>query len=78
MKSKFNKVKTISTMHELKLIKQKLEYKEKLYEKEVAGASADIVDKLSDKLKEFVFNVGSRLIFQLFRSGKETSAKRKA
>ena len=75
MKSKNKKIKGISTMHELKLIKQKLEYKEKLYEKEVAEVSADIVDNLTDKLKEFVFNVGSRLIFQLFKSGKESSGK---
>lgn len=76
MSRKIDKMKTISTLQELRLVKQKLEYQEKLLEKDVAGASADIVDNLTDKLKEFVFNVGSKLIVQLFKSGKGSAGEK--
>ena len=44
-----------------------------MYEKEVAEVAADIVDNLNDKLKELAINVGSRLIFKLFKSGEKSS-----
>jgi hypothetical protein len=53
-------------MRELSLYKQNLQYKAKLYEKEVAGISEDIIDNFADKVKELTFNVTTKLITQFF------------
>ena len=57
-------------MRELQLMKQKLEYQERLYEKEITGSTADIIDNLTDKLRDLAFQLGSHLILQLIHSKK--------
>lgn len=57
-----DKLTNIRNMRELSFYKQNLKYKAKIYEKEVAGISEDIVDNFTDKLKDLTFNVSSRLI----------------
>ncbi|MFO8068067.1 MAG: hypothetical protein R6U11_10845 [Bacteroidales bacterium] len=63
-------MKTIRNMRELQLVKQKLEYQEKLCEKEMAASTADIVDNMADKLKDVAFDLGTRLILRFFKLGR--------
>lgn len=51
-------------------MKQKLEYQEKLYEKEIVGSTADIVDNLTDKIRDWAFQFGTHLILQLIHGKK--------
>lgn len=60
-------MKAIKNMRELNLMKQKLEYQEKLYEKELTASTADVVDNLADKLRDVAFDLGSRLILRLLK-----------
>ncbi len=64
-------MKTVRNMRELRLMKQKLSYKGKLFEKEINTSFADVIDDLADKLKEVAFYTGSRLIFSLIKSGRK-------
>ncbi|RIH63397.1 hypothetical protein D1164_19905 [Mariniphaga sediminis] len=61
-------MKTIKNMRELRLVRQKLEFQEQLYEKELAESTADIIDNLTDKLRDTAFDVGSRLLLRLIHS----------
>lgn len=63
-------MKTLKNMRELQLMKQKLEYQEKLYEKEIVGSTADIVDNLTDKIRDWAFQFGTHLILQLIHGKK--------
>ena len=58
-------MKTIRNMRELKLVKKQIQYKEKLYEKEIVGSSADVFENLSEKLRDVAFEFGMRLATQL-------------
>ncbi len=58
-------MKAIRNMRELYLMKEKLEYQEKLYEKEIASSTADIIDNLTDKLRDMAFELGARLMLKL-------------
>jgi hypothetical protein len=62
-KSKLNKIKSI---RELSLYRQNLEFQEKVLEQKVVGISADLADNFTDKLRDFTFNITSRLITQMF------------
>jgi hypothetical protein len=61
-------MKAIKNLRELHLMKEKLEYQERLYEKEMAASTADIIDNLTDKLRDMAFDVGTRLVVQLITS----------
>jgi hypothetical protein len=61
-------MKTIRNIRELNLMKQKLEYQEKLYEKELTLSAAEIVDNLALKLRDLAFDMSLRLLFQLIKS----------
>ena len=75
MKKKVNKI-SVRNMRELNLMKQKLKYQARLYEKEMTGSVADVVDDMTDKLRDLAFEVGSRLIIRLIRpKHKEDTAK---
>lgn len=63
MKKKLN---SIRNMRELSLYKQNLRYKQKLYEQEVAGVTADVVDHFADKVKDLAYDLGAKLLTQLF------------
>jgi len=52
-------------------MKQKLVYQERLYEKEIAASTAEVVDDITDKLKDMAFDLGTRLIIQFIRSGRK-------
>ena len=64
-------MKTIKNIRELNLLKQKLEYQEKLYEKEVTLSAAEIVDNLALKLRDVAFDLSVRLILQLIKPGRK-------
>lgn len=67
-------MKAVKNLRELQLLKQKLEYQERLYEKEITGSVADIVDNLTDKLRDVAFQFGSHLVLRLIRSrGRKSS-----
>lgn len=55
----------IKNLRELNLMKQKLQIKEKLYEKELVGSTASVLDNLTDKLKDLAFEFGMRLATNL-------------
>lgn len=61
-------MKAIRNMRELTLMKQKLEYQEQLYEKEMVASTADIIENLSDKLRDLAFDLGTRIVVQLITS----------
>jgi hypothetical protein len=71
MKDK-HKLKNIKSMRELSLYRQNLEYEEKLLEQKVAGISEDIIDNFTDKLRDFTFNLTTRLISQFFSKRKKS------
>jgi hypothetical protein len=71
MKKNKIRMKALKNMRELQLMKQKLEYQERLYEKEIAGSTADIVDNFTDKLRDLAFQFGSHLILQLIYGRKK-------
>ena len=52
-------------------MKQKLEYQEKLYEKEVTISASEVVDNLTLKLRDVAFDLGVRLILQLINPARE-------
>jgi len=62
------KTKTIRNIRELRLMKQKLNYQQKLYEKEINTSTADLIDNLTDKMKEAAFDLSSRLLLQFIKS----------
>lgn len=61
-------------MRELNLMREKLKYKQLLYEKEMVGNSAEIIDNVTDKLKESAFDLGTRLLFLLISPSKKKRA----
>ena len=64
-------MKKIKNMTELELFKQKLKYREMLFEKELVGATADITHHFTDILKDFTFDFGMRIFRYLFSSKKQ-------
>ncbi len=71
MKRKRNSIKTIRNLHELQLLKQNIEFREKFYKKEISGVSSDIIDNFFDKMRDFAFEFGAKMITQLFKSKKD-------
>jgi hypothetical protein len=53
-------------MHELKLVKQKLKYKEALNEKQLTGTTAKVIGNFTDGLKDFAFDLAMNIVFKLF------------
>lgn len=61
------------------MLRHKLKYEEKILEREISDASADLVADLNWKLKGLTFDIGSRLVVQLiqsFLSKKKSKRKR--
>jgi hypothetical protein len=52
-------------MRELKMMKRQLQYKEQLFEKEMVGSSANVLENLGDKLRDFAFEFGMKLATRL-------------
>jgi len=71
-------MKAIKNMRELDLMREKLKYKVLFYEKELVGNSADLVENVTDKLKDAAFDFGFRLMWQLISPLKKKKKKRSA
>ncbi len=71
MKKRRNKIRTIRNIHELQLVKQKLEMQDILHEKELNDVFSDMVDNFIYKLKGFTFDMAYRLVFKLFSEFKK-------
>ena len=56
------------------LKKEKLRYKELLYERDLSGSSSAIIHDLNRKLRDVAFDLGSHLVTQVF-SGLRKSNK---
>ena len=68
-------MKQVRNMRELNMMRQKLEYQTKLYEKEIADSSSDVVENLMDKAKDVLFDVGFRIFYKLIRSRRNKRKK---
>ena len=66
-------MKAVKNMRELHLLKEKLEYQGRLYEKEIASTTSDIVDNLTGKLRDLAFQFGTHLVLQLIHSRRKKS-----
>jgi hypothetical protein len=64
-------MKRIKNMTELELFRQKLKYKEKLFEKDLIGSTADLTDHFTHKIRDFAFDFGMRMFRFLFSSNKQ-------
>lgn len=58
-------MKAVRNMRELSMLKKQLKYQEELYEKQIAGSTADIVENLTDKLRDIAMDMGTRIIVDL-------------
>ena len=72
MKKRRIKIRNIRNIHELQLVKQKLEMQDILYEKEMNDVFSDMVDNFIYKLKGFTFDMAYRLVFKLFSEVRKT------
>ncbi len=63
-------MKKIRNIQELRLVKQKLKYKQKLYEKDFLDISESVIDNLTLKIRDIAFQLGSKLMFELFKKKK--------
>ena len=52
-------------MQELDLLKVKLQYQQRLHEKNIAGASAKIIDNFSDSIRNIAFDLGTSVVARL-------------
>ncbi|QGY42300.1 hypothetical protein GM418_01090 [Maribellus comscasis] len=61
-------MKRIKNMRELVLMQEKLKFQEKFVEKELVESSANILDNLSDKIKDLAYDLGTNLTMQIISS----------
>ena len=61
-------MRTIRNKRELQMLRHKLKYEEKILEREISDASADLIADLNWKVKGLTFDIGSRLVVQLIQS----------
>jgi len=69
-------MKPIKNMRELDLMREKLKYQELLYEKELVESSGELVESVTDKLKDAAIEIGTRLLLRLFSSAKKKKANK--
>ncbi len=75
MKKSKIKAKSLRNIHELRLLKQRLEYQEKLLEKELANSSAAILGNFTNSLRDISFRFGWQLVSRFSRSWKKRRRK---
>lgn len=68
-------MKTIRNINELKLVRQKLKFKEMLYQKDLSGATTAIVDNLTGRLRDLAFDLGATIVTQLISGFRKGSSK---
>lgn len=62
----------IRNKRELQMLRHKLKYEEKILERELSDASADLVTDLNWKVRGLSFDIGSRLVLLLIQSLRKT------
>lgn len=55
----------INNMRELELMRDKLKFQEKFVEKELIKSSANVLNNLTDKIKDLAFDLGTNLTSQI-------------
>ena len=65
MKPKKSSMGKIKNMKELELMRDKLKFQEKFIEKELIKSSANVLDNLSNKIKDLAFDFGTNLTSQI-------------
>lgn len=63
-------MKRVKNMRELELMKENLEYRQKLNEKQLLGSSVGIIHNFTDGLKDWAFEFGTHLFLDLIRGSK--------
>lgn len=63
-------MKRVKNMRELELIKENLEYRQQLNEKQLLGSSVAIINNFTDGLKDWAFEFGTHLFLDLIRGSK--------
>ncbi|WP_319501111.1 hypothetical protein [uncultured Draconibacterium sp.] len=63
-------MKQVKNMRELELMKENLEYRQKLNEKQLLGSSVGIINNFTDGLKDWAFEFGTHLFLDLIRNRK--------
>lgn len=60
-------------MRELELIQENMEYQRLLTEKKLLGTSINIMDSVTDSIKDWAFEFGTAIVLRLIRgkNGKE-------
>ena len=71
MKTTKINAKSFRNIHEMKLLKQKLEFQEKLLEKEITGSFAAIFDSFTNSLRNISYQFGFQLLSGLYKSLKK-------
>ena len=69
-------MKRVKNMRELELMKENLEYRQKLNEKQLLGSSVGIINNFTDGLKDWAFEFGSHLVLDLIRGRRNSAAKK--
>jgi len=59
-------MKTFKNIHEIKLMKHKLKLQEHLSERDLSSSASAIVENLTDRIKDLAFDLGSRIVLQIF------------
>ncbi len=62
-------------MRELELMQEKLKFQEKLYEKELISSSSNVLDNLTDKIKDLAYDLGTHLTMQIISSFRKKKSK---
>lgn len=70
-------MKIIKNRRELELMREKLKYQELLYEKELVANSAELVESITDKMKDAAIDIGTRLLMRLISPANRKKAKHK-
>lgn len=68
-------MKTIRNLNELKLVRQKLKFQEKLYERDLSGTTTAIVDNLTDRFRDLAFDLGTMIVTQLISGFRKSRPK---
>lgn len=69
-------MKAVRNMRELNMLKKQLRYQEQLYEKQIVGSTADIVENFTDKLRDIAMDMGTRVIVELITGRRHHSKRR--
>ena len=63
-------MKSIKNMRELELLKKNIKYQQMLHEKELTTSSVKILNNFGDRLKDFAFELGAKMVLSMFKKGK--------